>query len=61
MPFGRDEAGRRAAARKHANHHHECHCGRDIRGNAYYRHRAVCPAYLAHVAQRAAAKAAEEV
>jgi hypothetical protein len=47
MPYGKDQAARRAAARRHATRVRTCKCGREVRGNAYYRHRAACPAYLA--------------
>jgi len=39
MPFGRDEAGRRHAARAHAERSRTCgQCGRTIRGNAFWPH-----------------------
>lgn len=42
MPFGSTPSRRRAAAQAHTQREHTCRCGRRIRGNAYYRHRAAC-------------------
>lgn len=42
MPFGRNEARRREAARAHSRREHKCRCGRIIKGNAYYIHRKTC-------------------
>jgi tRNA threonylcarbamoyladenosine modification (KEOPS) complex Cgi121 subunit len=44
MPFGKSP---RQAAGKHATTVHLCKCGRQIRGNAYYAHRAACVAFKA--------------
>ena len=42
MSRGRNTARRREGGRKHLRTEHVCRCGRKIRGNAYYYHRAVC-------------------
>lgn len=44
MGFGATRSRRQQAARKHAQRERTCRCGRTIRGNAYFRHRAVCDA-----------------
>lgn len=46
MPYGRSQAARREAARKHTRDLHTCRCGRKIRGNAYHRHKRACPVWL---------------
>jgi hypothetical protein len=46
MPFGKDEAARRAAGRKHATRMHTCKCGKVIKGNAYFMHRNTCKVFL---------------
>jgi hypothetical protein len=47
MPFGRDEAARHQAAKKHAGREHTCTCGRVIRGNAFHSHKRKCAAWVA--------------
>jgi ribosomal protein L37AE/L43A len=43
MSFGRTKEKRRQAARGHLRNVHICgHCGKKIRGNAYYRHAKAC-------------------
>lgn len=47
MPYGSDQASRRAAGRKHARRLWACKCGRTIRGNAFHVHKRACVTWLA--------------
>jgi hypothetical protein len=47
MPYGSNEAAKRAAGRKHARRTWTCKCGRKVRGNAYHVHKRACSTWLA--------------
>lgn len=39
--------------RTHLDHVHRCRCGREVRGNAYHRHRRACLVSREHAAEMA--------
>lgn len=42
MSYGKTGDDRKRAAKQHLLTVHTCKCGREVRGNAYHRHRVAC-------------------